>query len=195
MDPWGLIASDVQAAIANTKQTTLGNLVNTNNLANIISNNDNALDTTTANYVKNLTTSQITSELNNITVDMGVDKATVIAKAASYGVSLPSYIDALTVGNTVMVFSDLPTDNSGKITLLNTANLLAHESIHSLQVNARGGSVQAFIDEYTSDSAPYEAKALEKAAYNFGPQNPAAIDAGSLAVPILNEPNNREWFK
>jgi hypothetical protein len=78
--------------------------------------------------------------------------------------------------------------------MLNNANLLAHESIHSLQVNACG-SVQVFIDEYTSDPAPYEAKSLEQAAYNFGPQNSATINAGSLAVPILNEPNNQGWFK
>jgi RHS repeat-associated protein len=194
VDPWGLIASDVQAAIANTPQTTLGNLVNTNNLAAIISNNTNLLDATTANYVKSLTTAQVTSELNNITVAMGVDKAAVLAKTASYGVSLPSNIDALTVGNTVMVFSQLSTDSSGRITNLNDANLLAHESIHSLQVNARG-SAQAFMDEYINDPASYPGEALEKAAYNFGPYNSNAIRTGSLPNPILNDPNNKDWFK
>jgi hypothetical protein len=198
VDTRGLSANDVKAILATVSDpqniTTLGNLVNTTELANIISGNTNLLDAATANYVNGMNTSQLTSELNNITVAMGVDKATVFAMAANYGVSLPSYIDALTVGNTVLVFSQLNTDSNGRITKLDDANLLAHESIHSLQVNARG-SFDDFLKEYIDDNAPYEAKALEQAAYNFGPSNPQAIQAGSLPLPILEDPNNQGWFK
>jgi RHS repeat-associated protein len=202
VDPWGLSASD--AGIANDIRTALGTanytttlsaLVNTGNLANIISSHTNLLDPTTANYVNGLTTSQLVSELNNVTVAVGVEKAPVLGMAANYGVTLPGDTAGLTVGNTVMIFDQLATDSNGRITELDDANLLAHEgAIHGLQYNARG-SVEAFLNEYINDPAPYEGKALEKAAYNFGPSNPGAIRAGSLSTPILERDANKEWFK
>jgi hypothetical protein len=196
VDPWGLKASDVKAALATADYTTtLGALVNTSNLANIVSNHTNLLDPTTANYVNNLTASQLVSELNNVTVAVGVDKATVLGMAANYGVSLPDYTEGLTVGNTVMIFDQLARDSSGRITDLDDANLVAHEgAIHGSQYNARG-SVEVFLNEYNSDPAPYAGKALEQAAYNFGPSNRDAINAGSLDPPILERDENKDWFR
>jgi hypothetical protein len=196
VDPWGLIASDVRTALAAADYTTtLGTLVNTSALANIVSSRTDLLDAPTANYVNGLTTAQLTSEFNNVTVAVGVDKSAVLGMAANYGVSLPGDIEGLTVGNTVFIFDQLPTDSNGRITNLYEANLTAHEgAIHGLQYSARG-SVEAFLNEYNSEPAPYAAKALEQAAYNFGPHNQDAIDAGSLTQPILERDENKEWFK
>jgi hypothetical protein len=139
--------------------------------------------------VKSLTNSQITVELNNITVAMGVSRSVVDTLAANYGVSLPANTQAVSVGNTVLVFSQLSTDSNGRIIDRNDANLLAHESIHALQINARG-STGAFLNGYNTASAMYYSQDLEKTAYNFGSYNQAAINAGSLATPILEQPNN-----
>jgi hypothetical protein len=188
-------SSDIQAAVATARTTpALSALLNTSNLASIISNNTNYLDSTTANYVKSLTNSQLTTELNNITVAMGVNKSVVDTLAANYGVSIPAGTQAVSVGNTVLVFSELPTNSNGRITRLDDANLLAHESIHTLQINARG-STEAFLNEYNTDPAMYFSQELEKTAYNFGPYNQNAINAGSLATPILNQQNNQGWFR
>jgi RHS repeat-associated protein len=196
VDLWGLIASDVRTALAAADYTTtLGVLVNTSKLASIISSRTDLLDAATANYVKSLTTDQLTSEFNNVTVAMGVDKANVLGMAANHGVSLPNDIDGLTVGNTVFIFNQPPTDSNGRITELDSANLVAHEgAIHGSQYKARG-SVEAFLNEYINDPAPYEAKVLERAAYNYGPYNQDAINAGSLNPPLLEWVENQGWFR
>jgi len=186
------MASDLQAAVNTASYTTtLGTLVNTDNLAAIISSNTSALDPTTAAYVDGLTTTQLAAELSNVTVAVGVDKASVMSTVSNYGVTLPSGTDAITVGNTIMVFDTMPTNSNGRVTEQDDAALLGHESIHALQASARG-STEAFLSDYISGGS-YSTNPLEQSAYNFGPKNTEAGNAGS--TPILYQPENEGWYK
>jgi hypothetical protein len=191
------INGDIQTLLATASPQdirTLCILINTNNLADIIINNTHLLDLTTADYINNLEVSQLIIELNNIIVAMGIDKDAAHAMTINHGVSLSDDMEAFAAGNTIIVFGHMLTDSKGRIIDHGDASLLAHESIHSLQVNARY-SIKAFIDEYNSTSSQYPAGPLEQAAYNFGPYNQDAINAGSLNPPVLYEKNNQEWFK
>jgi hypothetical protein len=105
--------------------------------------------------------------------------------------------NAVGLGNTIVVFGTartMSTNTNGRVIDDYNANLLAHEAIHSLQAAAVGG-LENFLNNYLSiarNGVPYLDIAYERAAYNFGPYNQDAIDAGSLSRPILDR--NGNWF-
>jgi hypothetical protein len=110
-------------------------------------------------------------------------------EAALFGIPGPDAdTDAQNVGNTILYYSTFSYDQGG-VLRANVANTLGHETIHGLQVAARGGLEQYMPDFLAQLSMGYYLRPFERAAYSFGPYN-SNINVG---IPILNSAGS--WFR
>ena len=182
----------VMASSPNATTSKLSDLVNTENLASIIKGNSKELDYYTGKYVNKSSPASLQNDLDNINVIMGVDKGAVLKELGKLGINAGDNPEAVTVGNTILVFGTMEKDSKGRVRDQGDADLLGHESIHSLQVNAAGG-IPAYAGRYKaySDMAkragldPYFGSPLERAPYSFGPTNQSAQKAGSSTPTIF----------
>ena len=183
----------VMAASPNATTSKLSDLVNTGNLAGVIKGNDYGLDTKTRLHYNSSSQADIQNDLDNVNVIMGVDQGKAMAALAQLGMNVGPSPEAITVGNTILVFGQMSTDGNGRIINPDDADLLGHEAIHSLQSAAAGG-VSAFVDRYKAFSNaasgmgrdPYYGNHLELGPYNFGPTNTDARAAGSIRPTIFS---------
>jgi RHS repeat-associated protein len=210
VDPTGRdFIDDVDAAIERIKQNSPGSqsvplkdLINTENLAKTIKSNPDKLygtandklfglfsDAKTRSFVLSKSESEIQQMLDGMTVIMGVDKAAANREASLFGIPGPGvFTDAQNVGNTILYYDTFSYDQGGVFDSA-VANILGHETIHGLQVAARGGLEQYMPDFVAQLSLGYYSRPFEKAAYNFGPAN---NNSGARA-PILNAVGS--WFR
>jgi hypothetical protein len=159
--------ADAEAEIQKTAEqtTSLKSLVNTKNLANIMVQNRSALDKDTNRFISRLGfTNKIRAKklealLNNVTVYAGVDAdlADNIINTLSGGNQ--EFFDGLSIGNNIYMRDTIGTVDP------DTADLLGHEAVHSIQVVAVGKTAFA---NYSANIPYTDANKFELAAYKFG---------------------------
>ena len=188
------------AASPNATYHSYGTLINTTMLTNMLKSHHDQLDLDSNFYVFKTPRGDLENQLNNITVIMNIDKNTALAVLDQLGFHFDPDTQAVSVGNTILVFGEMRTLSNGRIRDQRDADLLGHEAIHSLQVLSVGSLTRAAtMYQILANQAqregrhPYYGHPWEIGPYNFGPSNTTAVMNGSSPIPIFT--TIRNWHR
>jgi hypothetical protein len=143
----------------------LKKLVNTNNLANIMVQNRSALDKDTNRFISRLgftnkkRAEKLEALLNNVTVYAGVNANIADNIVSTLSGGNQEFLDGLSIGNNIYMRDTIGTVDP------DTADLLGHEAVHSIQAAAVGKTAFA---NYSVNMPYTDANKFELAAYKFG---------------------------
>ena len=192
VDLWGLTASDIAAGEsvlqgAAKRADRLQDLINTDNLAKILSSNINSFDPATKAYYaampESVRTTAIREQLNKTVVYSGIDASVEQQVFDNFGATT-GVKDGLTIGNSIYVLEEITYMDEP------TAEFLGHETIHIVTTSVVG------IVNFTvyNATAPYdESNEYEKAGYSFGGYADSNFPNIDNSNQILDR--NKDWWK
>lgn len=190
-----------KAAIeAGIDPVSLAALIDANKLADIIHDHVDLFDDKTKNYLEALKNQRelpryLRDKIAAVNVFIAVKERDVKCAFSALGVPYMDGVDMISVGESIYTYRHLDKDSHGRVKTIQSAALLAHELIHSIQADAHGGEA-GFAAAYIA-AGDYLSNLFEVAAYSFGGKAPPAL-AILMPVdePILKDTEHLgEWWR
>lgn len=190
-----------KAAIeAGIDPVTLDTLIDASKLSDIIHENTDLFDDKTKAYLDALKHQRelpqyLREKISAVRVFIRVREREVKCAFNALGVPYMDGVDMISVGESIYTYDDIDRAADGSVRSINTAALLAHELIHSIQADAHGGEA-GFAAAYIA-AGDYLSNLFEVAAYSFGGRAPAPLAAlMPVAAPILgDQATHGSWWR